>query len=563
MKNKSIVIGLFADRIDILSCVGGHVAASRRIEYTLGTEPQDWRKAIGDASKVVQTASRELGAVGASATVLYRNPTACADFSSVSIKSSAQATESATLGCGDALTCSQDEAVTAAAIVARDNTGKEPQTHVVVAADHEDIVNAIAIMVEAAGLKFEGASPIDAVVMAHFATQVHKKATKTSSYLYVGESRSFFIIAEQGRLLFARPINLGTDALTTSLTRPVRTAKSEEPVELSHAVSQGILFQHGFPSRNQVVHEELNLTGSHVIPLLQPILQRFIVELRQSLRFGVVEEQRQELALTITGPGSAIPNFASLLASELRLTVQADESHTAFDFRTPDSCGSELMDAIEDPRTLAQLTLLPRRIAEARNSRRLRRCLLSGAAAALALTGVDTLLYQNRLETARAELATMQSQATDLQTLKATGEKLFATIGAMDKLESTIAKEMGFPTNIRALMQEVSRIMPEPEGSVQLTGISLNLDKTKTLGRITGYAFEGNGAVRSQLEPFIANLKQSPLFDEVVLFNVRTASITQMTAQQFEVNMLVVGVPYTPPAAVATAVTSATGGANP
>ena len=60
----------------------------------------------------------------------------------------------------------------------------------------------------------------------------------------------------------------------------------------------------------RLIGEGYGLAGTQVVPLLQPVLQRFIVELRQSLRFGLNDNDRANLSLFITGPGSAVKGLS-------------------------------------------------------------------------------------------------------------------------------------------------------------------------------------------------------------------------------------------------------------
>ena len=539
MKTKNVVLALFADRIDILLCQGDSVAAARRLPVALGTDSAAWAKTVIDAVGSIRAIIEELDAAEAPTTVLYRNPTAYSDYASLPIRSASEARQAAILGCADALACSLDLATTAAVVIGRDATAS--QSHVVVAADHDDVMTSIAAMVESAGLTFVGATPIDAPIMTKLASLTLANKASNTAMLYVGEQRSFFLIADSGNLLFARPINLGFDALVTSLTRSIRGANGAAPIELDAASARTILHRFGFPNREQVVHETLGLTGAQIIPLLQPVLQRFIVELRQSLRFGVIEEQRQTLQVSITGPGSAIPNFATLIATELKSTVATDESYAAFDHQAPDSAGSELMDAVVDAKTLSRLKLQPRQMARARHINRLRRWLWTGTAAALVLIAADTVHQHRRLADAKHRMTAFESQTTDLKALQATGEKLFTVIGAADKLEARIASETGSSINFRAALQEFSRLAPD---SVRLTHIGFNRDKGRTVGRIYGHAFENPGSPgRTQLEPFVEKLKSSPLFDDVVLADVQAGNVQHANSQKFEVSLTGIGIP--------------------
>lgn len=558
MSKKSVVLGLFSDRFDVLVCMRDQVIASKRVEYAFGTDAAAWRESINDVGRKLAVVIDELKAGGLPAIVLYRNPTACSESSSLAISSAAQAGQAATLGCAESLSCTLDDSATATHVIGRDQTGEPRHTHVVVAADHDSAISAMMAMVAEAGVQFQSATPIDAVLMARVAGQALSSSATNQGYLYIGEHRSFFVIADQGRLQFCRQINLGSDSLIWSLTKPMRAANGAKPIELSLDDARGILYRAGVPKRDQIVHESLGLNGSQVIPLLQPVLQRFIVELRQSLRFGVADDRRQQVRLQVSGPGSAIPNLAIVLGTELGLKVEVDDRYNDYNCTESAGTGSEIRDAIEQPRLRARLELRPRQLAMEQTMRRVQRWMWAGSAAALAMIAGEAFHYHQLQAKVRGELHALEGLAANQDALQETGEKLFKAIAALETLESTIAMECGSSISVRASMQEFSKVTPDP---IRLLNIAFSRDKDQTVGRLTGHAIDGNGgAGRLHIEPFVEQLKNSPLFENVMLSNVQSTTTNSMQGHQFVVTMI--GVPV-PRAGTVPTMTAASGGATP
>ena len=540
MKKKTAVLGIFADRIDILVCGRDQALSAKRVDVDLNVDA-GWSKALKEISAHVQTAVEELDAGGLSALVLYRNPTAFADYASLGMKSGTQAREAAMLSCAESLSYPLEDASTSAIVLGRDIGGTSPQTHLVVTADQDSAVAEIAAFIEDVGLKFEAAVPMDAALMAHIGNLMLGSKQANNGYLYVGERRSFFLVADRGAILFARKIDLGLETLIWGLTRPVRGTSQQAPVELTFREAKFILHKFGFPQRDQVVEQSRQLTGAQIIPLLQPALQRFIVELRQSLRFGVPEDQRQSIALTIAGPGSGIPNFASLIANELRLPITADSEYAAFDSQNPLTKGSEISDALENRIATTRLGLYPALVSKSRNFNRVRRWFLTGAAAAIAIVTFDAINYHKRLTEARQRVASMDSQANDIQAMHSTADKLFKVIGAMDVLESSIRGEVGAKVDLRACLQELSRVTPS---SVRLVSMSFISERGEKKFRLAGCASsDQSSGTRTQLEQFVNSLKTSPLFRDVVLSNVQTAPEGQAPGQHFEISLVSVDLP--------------------
>ncbi len=542
MRSKAIVIGLLADRIDVLLCHGSRVVGSRRLAVSVGHDAATWCDAVREAASDIRAAVEALGAGGAHAFVLYCSPTDVADYADVPLRSTSEACEAAVLGCAEMLTCPLDMAVCEAMVLGRDRNSASPQTHLVVAADSDEAVSAIAEMVASAGLRFIAATPIDAPLMAGLGIDAIQHSGKGNQcHLYIGERRSFFLIAGNGTLHFARPISIGIDAFVTALTRPIRMASSSETIELDTDVARRILHTVGFPERDHVIDQQRGLSGAHVIPLLQPVLQRFIVELRQSLRFGLPEEQRQSVPLMLRGPGSCLPGFAAVLGEELRLNITCDDSYRSYDYQQPGCCGSELADAIQQRKAMTVLGLQPRNIAQRLQATRLQQWLWMGAAIALAVIAFDAFRLHSRVVAARQQAAAATSNAQDLQTLHTTGERLFAAVDAMNKLDAAIARELGAQASIRAAMQELSRLTPD---SIRFMHMAFSFDRGEVTGTVSGLARAGREQrSNAPLEAFIDQLRTSPLFENVTLTNVQAGGRDTTTSQTFEARFTTIAVP--------------------
>lgn len=557
MKAKTIALGLAADRIDMLVCQGDRIIAHQRLSLTFDSDPARWGKAVKESAKAVGAAAKEMNAAGAPVFVLYRSPTECAEYTNVQFRSGSQARQAAILTCTESLSYPLDLAVCQAVVVGRDAAGEQRQTHVMVAADRDDAVSQIATMIEEAGLKFISATPLEAAIMSKVVSQGLAAADGYAGYLYVGEHRSFFVIAGEGSLLFARPISLGIEALISCLTKPIRSSSGGEPIQLNRIMAKEILHKHGFPDRKQIVHEGLNLTGGQIIPLLQPLLQRYVLELRQSLRFGLNEERRQSVRIVISGPGSAIPNFASIIAEEIGLSVTVDEEYKSYDCHKPDSSGSPLVDAVKERKALTRLGLQPRHVSRLRHVGRLRRSLWTGAAAALVLIGVDAVRCRLRINNAREQAGASASRNADMKVMQTQGEKLFAAIGAVNKLEAAIAAETASQVNLRACLHELSSRTPP---SVRLTNISFHKNDGRMIGTINGFVFDGpDSGDQTQLERFIDQLRGSPLFEKVMLANVQVGVAGELTGQRFETHFTAIAAPRQPQPGIVAAAKPETG----
>ena len=541
LKPRSVAVALLPDRIDVVVRRRNLVVAARRIPITLGLDPNTWAKSVREASDDLHDVVVELGVERVPTAVVYTSPTQAVDLVSLKLDSPSQARAAAILGCMETIPYPFDAAVVEAAVIGRDRTEDNAQIHVVVAADRKDVTGAIVEMTEAAGLEFQSTTPIAATIIARLAGRALRNLPTERGWLYVGDHGSFFVVGGRGILRFGRAITIGLETLVESLTRPIRSSGTAEPIELDAREAREILYRRGIGGADEVVRDDPRLTMSQLAPLVQPVLQRFVVELRQSIRFGVPETERDSVMLIVTGPGSAVPGFAALLGRELALPVSLDSRYTAYEYDSPASAGSEGNLAVANRRFLMQMNLQPQEITQRRDTRRLRRWLWTGVAAALAIIALDTLWLQVRVGELREQEAGLAHETAGLESLHDTQARLAAAVQAMDGLRGTIAQQIGTHVDFRAVFHELSRLTPQ---SIQLTTLSFRRSKDQMIGIAGGYAAASQDADgQTELEAFIEALKLSPIIDNVELVNVQIASLGGTTGERFEAGFQAIAIP--------------------
>jgi hypothetical protein len=276
------------------------------------------------------------------------------------------------------------------------------------------------------------------------------------------------------------------------------------------------------------------------MPQIQPVLQRYVVELRQSLRFGLPENERDAIEITVSGPGSTVPGLSELIAWELKLQMAPDPQYASFDYQAPAGQGSELLDAIGDQRLLRCLNLQPEDTASRRHIGHLRRWMWAGAAAALAMVALDAVRLQSRLGDTRREAETLKAAAAEQESLEKTHKKLIAAMGAMGELEQAMFAETGTRADLKAILHELSRLAPD---SVRLNSMRFNSEGASMVAKLYGRAAQVDEAGHTELEPFIEALKGSPLFANAVLRNVEVGRVGAEQGQRFEATFQVVLAP--------------------
>ncbi len=541
MSSRKIVVELRPSRLDVVLYDRTKRVATRRVPLDLPSDVAAWMKAVRQCDSHLRDAVKEFDVKeGTGAIVLYRSPSQSVDLCSLPIKSAAQAVEAARLECLDSLSYTDASPVCEATVVGRDRRAEARNTHVIVASDRDDVITSIVAMVEEAGLKFESATPIEAVLMARMACEALARCREPVAQLYVGESSSYFFLSGNDALLFGRRIGVGLDSLLSSLTRPIRAAKDGELIELSADQAQDILFRCGVPKFDQVVSEQPPLTGRHIVPVMQPILQRLVVEMRQSLRFGLPAEFQAAPAIAVKGPGSRLPGLSAMLTAELEVQTTNDERYVEFDHMLPGSRGSELVDALRDETLLSDLNLQPLALTRSRSADRMKRWLWTGAAAGLVLLGIDFASYESMLSDARARVESASNRDA-IEQAQRMQERLAAGIAAIHQVENSIIEELGAQPDYRALLHELSRLTPP---SIRFASISLNVSEGRTNGAISGYAtrVSAGDSGGSTLAAFIESLRASPLFTSVGLGNVQSGSVGEQAGERFDARFVAVDV---------------------
>jgi len=541
VKKQHVVVELLPGHIDVVHYDGGQPIKAQRLPIVTDDDALAWAKTVRRSAVSLRALVQELGVSGLDAVVLYRSPTQSVDMSGFAVRASAQAVDAATLGCADSLPYSTMSAICEATIVGRDAQGEPRQTHVVVAAEREDIAEAIVHLVQDAGLQFISATPLDAAVIAQFVGDELREKARHGA-LYIGEHTSFFVVVSGGRLLFSRRIDLGIESLVSSLTGTITIPGRAAAIDLTSDEARAILLEYGIPDRDTVINEEQGMTGAQVVPVLQPALQRFVVELRQSIRFGLDEQDRADLALKVTGPGSTLPGLSRLIGRELSIETEPDPGYAnAGDWFKPGASTGERADATRDHAVLRRLNLMPRELARMRRNGRLRRWLLTGTAAALVGVGVDGFLTHSKLAGARLQAGAYTATLSELKTLEQTRSKLAEVIIARDTLEKTIAETLGPSVDYHACVRELSRITPS---SIRFLRLDFNSSNDTTTGSLSGYAFStAAGVDTTDLSAFIDRLEESPLFDGVTLGNVHKGTVGDRDGQRFQATFEAVSVP--------------------
>lgn len=351
-------------------------------------DPSAWEPAWRDSLKPLdQDLARVLDQLGprarsAPATIIYASPTAVTQMYSLPLSRRA-ALSAAGLSLAEAAGYDLNNAVSAMVCAASDRSGTPRRIHVLAAAESNDTAAALTRWLQSAGVDPVAATTAEAMSLATLPREAIECLEGVRVLLRIGEHSSVCAASASGALRFVRHIAVGVEALAEPLTRPITPrTRPGETVRLSRVEALDLLRRVGVPAFDAILDDARGIRGSDVLPLIQPVLQRCIIELKQSLRFGLSEQERAAAEISLVGPGAGVPNLAEVLSRQLERPVVASvEAPGEFGWSSDVHPG--------DVPTSLPANLLEHRASAPRTFRRARVSMYAGALAATLALAAD------------------------------------------------------------------------------------------------------------------------------------------------------------------------------
>ncbi|GEM_PF-3650281 len=535
LSGQPIIFVIGSELIEI-SVGRGRRVACIRMEVDLPDDSREWSAAVRALAVQLRPRLAEHGLVRSPTIVLYESPSSSSQLTSLATTNDKQALAAARLAALGAIGASDESAIADACAVGCDATGDPPRHHLVAAADQAEVLRAVADLVESVGLITERIVPIDAVAMTDIVTPALSHKGPTQGWLHVGVEQSWLVVVGEGHLRLFRPIRFGIEHLTDVLTRPIciTGARAEHCLTQDRAAS--LLAEHGIPSRERLLDEESGLYGQHVLPLLQPVLQRVIVELKQSLRFGLSESHRREFSMRLCGEGAALPGLATILGDAIECRVESQPVEV-----TPIrlSCGLE---ASVCHRLVASCpNLLPQRTIAAQMAHRFNRSIWVGLAAGLALLALDALRLDGLIAEEKSRLITVSNQLDDAQARLQQREQALSKAAALQRLQNTYVAATGFSPDYSAVLREVALATPMSIRLIRME--SVNSPMEAIMGDVAPPATLSLDAYAigtdadEKIASFVGRLRASALVESIALGSTVRSEIDGQAARRFDIRI--------------------------
>ncbi len=522
MARTHVIIEISTRRIGVLVMSGASCIARRSIDLPNDANA-DSGTTMSDAAPILQKLVDDLSIRGADTTVSINLPGAAAGVFSVAYEAGATAAETAAiLALSDLCSYPVRENPNAVCAVAIDASNATPrQRHVLATCENAAQLQQIVDLCCGAGVRVTRVVPSEALTLWLCVRSLMSDDEGVArGVLWIGEHSSVLAARAGGALKFVRILSLGTENLIEAMCRPVRvrTAGAAAPEEftLSHAKARAILAQVGIPSPGTIIDEARGIDASALLPVIQPVLQRLAIEIKQSLRFGLSEEQRAAMILHVDGPGSIIARLGELIGRQAGVVAQTGVS---FGLLAP---------ATEtDPSTInaynaligCKLALVSSEEAKRRTARRVSAALWAGTACSMALIALGALSARSAQHNELAVLSTLASgaspsgQASTMSTDAAT--KIMSKAQTIRSAQGRIAEAMGQHTDFGAALRAIAQATPP---GFSITRIDLTDEDRGAVALISGQAQSGDDQrFAESLKGFTSALTRSPAISSVTL----------------------------------------------
>lgn len=536
MPRPGVVIHLSPTWLEVAVCSGRKCV---RVERT-DLEPSDWpdlwqRKLHTLDTALAQLLQRAGVRSGARADVVYQSPDTDVELHTVQARGAdalAAARLSIAQGAGD----SRDRA-SLVRVLAAETAGGVARTHVLCASDSEHALGALARWLTNAGLvpaRFVACEAIEVSELTERFRAGIGAGAQPASIMFVGEHRTVIASGEPGSLRCVRTLDFGYTVMVDAMARAGRAAElhSLSPGALRRWAADA-LFHAGIPKRGQTIDEKAQVRAEHALPLLQPVLQRYAVEIKQTLRFVMGDAGLVRSSLILTGPGAAIPGLAPVLTGQIEIPVTADSG-------APRSM-QDTAAAVD----LAPFSLVPRAEAQRRHGVAFKRAMLTGAGVAALLIAADaaqTFREQYRVHLASEDLMhrlidvrrdiEMRRQAADLAR-------------RVEAQEQTALESVGDRPDWSAFLDELGALTT---GKVRLTDLQANVVTNGYTASIHGVADIVDAADRAAGTPdplagYIERLQRSPMIEGVDLGSTRLGEYEGAAVKHFTITARLVAMP--------------------
>ena len=525
MIRKQVILELSVARTAIWLQKGRSITLLESVEQPAGDWNEQWGAAAQAQIPLISQWVAKRGLKGAHACVVYSRPGTPVIFNAVPRTVPGDAATRLALIEASPFPMTEGQA-SVFRLGSDGHSSATPQNHYVAFAEQNAVLQAIEEVVTASGLHADGSLPAAAAALHAAYLAVDPGAAAPSVALHIGLQHAAIVAAEGGRIRFARLLTAGLEQLATTYKREMIARGATGLAALGPVAAFTSV---GVPKRGGTA---FGIPTEPILPPMQSVFQRIVVELKQSIRFGFAEQLRGGISATICGEGANVPDLAELITQQAGCSVAPV---------VPGARTGPVHPALISAAVLSLPAANRSRLGE------LRHAIVVGTFLAAAAVLADGLTSGLRVAGLRREVAALLQAADTAASSNAVADRARESEQTLASIRSRISSWANPSTRPDVLMREISLAMGD---SAVISEIDIRNDKSGSIARIRGIAASADNKTVQQI---VDRLAASPLITDARIESLRRGGkdLSGREGGQFDMVLRLAPIPLAGPATAA------------
>lgn len=388
------------------------------------------------------------------------------------------------------------------------------KSHVLVASDRTDNVIVLCAWIRRSGGIPASCLPLNVPqIVQCVGSLVSNPSEKPVCHVLLGEHTTVLAGCCNGQVGFVRSADMGFSQLVKALVQ----ASAESSTPITYAAAREYFLANGLPTRDNWTDGPVR--SDRAMPLMYPVVQRYVVECRQTLRFGFGADQ-SHVSVELVGPGGEIKGLAAALSAQLECDVTPSSGQGEVDFATARevlSAHGFLADYERDEGRLKSLS----------------RGLGVGLALAMCLLAGEYIMLRNARVAVENTISGQAQEVTTASSELRVRREAAKLATELSGLQTGVALAERNRVDSYAVFSELSRITPE---NVYLEEMGLAHSDENILLSLRGTVATKDAAVADPLSEFLAALRDNPMVEAVELGSTRMIDANGSRNKEFSLN---------------------------
>lgn len=536
-----VVVSLGPMRLDVARVRRGEIVSRASAWLDRVTLEQAWNTELHSLDGTLEQLLRLVEAPPGAATIIeYSSPETSVDVFTIPASENPDIASRKMLADASSL----DLAKEPFAMLPLGSAGDGPtaQHHVLGAADQDIRTDMLRNWLRRAGLHPAAYVPLDAAAVQVAAARAQSfEASAPLVVVHLGERRTVIVLAHGGELKLVRCVGIGTSVLVDAAAQA--SASEGQVVDaLQRKQAYETLRQSGISLHS--TRGPRSEGADRLLPFLNPALQRYVIEIRQTLRFGLSPQDAARVVLHCIGAGNVLPGFARTLAAQLEVSVPEDAEEGSVEHPQTVDLGLSLMvDA-------ARISLTPESHRRATQSRRAMQGLAAGAVVSAALVVGDGLGVWARIHSQLQSFESMSPIHEQLRQRAALSEQVAALKRQNAEIYRTIRQGLADQPDWKLVFAEVADATQERMKLTDITlttgsgGATMSLRGVLSSGPADGQPQHVGATAQSAMGRFLATLSAAAAVESAELGETRIAEVQGVPVEVFAADVRLRGLPF-------------------